>query len=147
MDAVNSSIGIIKLLSCIMWKETLKLNFFFFSVSYFKTQVKVYIGFVWIPLITENWKHYSKIIFKFVNNAMKPSFKVAFTKRILAGLMNSAWDPQKNARNSWKIIPALSKRSLGVYLDQWRRQNFSLEGAKLKDDIKSEINLKNINQQ
>ena len=35
----------------------------------------------------------------------------------------------------------------GDSLNQWRRQNFSLEGAKLKDDIKSEINLKNINQQ
>ena len=34
-----------------------------------------------------------------------------------------------------------------LYSNQWRRQNFSLEGAKLKDDIKSEINLKNINQQ
>ena len=32
-------------------------------------------------------------------------------------------------------------------LSQWRRQNFNLDGAKLKDDIKSEINLKNINQQ
>ena len=28
---------------------------------------------------------------------------------------------------------------------QWRSQNFSLEGAKLKEYIKSEINLKNIN--
>ena len=32
-------------------------------------------------------------------------------------------------------------------LVQWRRQNFNLEGAKLKDDIKSEINLKNITPQ
>ena len=30
---------------------------------------------------------------------------------------------------------------------QWQRQNFSLEGAKSKDNIKSEINLKNITQQ
>ena len=34
-----------------------------------------------------------------------------------------------------------------VMLEQWRRQNFSLEGTKLKDDIKNEINLKNITQQ
>ena len=30
-------------------------------------------------------------------------------------------------------------------LNQWQSQNFSLEGAKLKEYIKSEINLKNIN--
>ena len=36
---------------------------------------------------------------------------------------------------------------LSLSYKQWRRQNFSLEGAKLKDDIKSEINLKNITQQ
>ena len=30
------------------------------------------------------------------------------------------------------------------FYNQWRRQNFSLEGAKSKDNIKSEINLKNI---
>ena len=36
---------------------------------------------------------------------------------------------------------------LVTHLSQWRRQNFNLDGVKLKDDIKSEINLKNINQQ
>ena len=34
-----------------------------------------------------------------------------------------------------------------VGINQCRSQDFSLEGAKLKDNIKSEINLKNINQQ
>ena len=29
----------------------------------------------------------------------------------------------------------------------WQSQDFSLDEAKLKDNIKSEINLKNINQQ
>ena len=36
MDAINSSIGIIKLLSCIMWKETLSWNFFFFFGKLFQ---------------------------------------------------------------------------------------------------------------
>ena len=31
--------------------------------------------------------------------------------------------------------------------NQWRWQNFNLEGTKSKDNIKSEINLKNITQQ
>ena len=34
-----------------------------------------------------------------------------------------------------------------VGINQWRSWDFSLDGAKLKDNIKSEINLKNINQQ
>ena len=34
-----------------------------------------------------------------------------------------------------------------VGINQWQSQDFSLEGAKLKDNIKSEINLKYINQQ
>ena len=34
-----------------------------------------------------------------------------------------------------------------VDINQCWSQDFSLEGAKLKDNIKSEINLKNINQQ
>ena len=34
-----------------------------------------------------------------------------------------------------------------VVINQWQSQDFSLEGAKLKDNIKSEINLKYINQQ
>ena len=34
-----------------------------------------------------------------------------------------------------------------IHFSQWRSQDFSLEGAKLKKDIKCEINLKNINQQ
>ena len=34
-----------------------------------------------------------------------------------------------------------------VGINQWQNQDFSLDGAKLKDNIKSEINLKYINQQ
>ena len=34
-----------------------------------------------------------------------------------------------------------------ISINQWRSRDFSLDGAKLKNNIKSEINLKNINQQ
>ena len=37
----------------------------------------LYLEFVWIKLILlkiENWKHYSKIIFKYVNSAVEPIF-------------------------------------------------------------------------
>ena len=43
------------------------------------------LGSVWIPFITENWKHYSEIIFKCVNNAMRPRFKVRFAKICTCG--------------------------------------------------------------
>ena len=33
---------------------------------------------VWILFIVENWKCYSKIIFKYVNSIVRPSFKVRF---------------------------------------------------------------------
>ena len=38
------------------------------------------------------------------------------------------------------------ERSSRVWCTQWQSQDFSLKRAKLKDNIKSEINLKNINQ-
>ena len=41
-------------------------------------------GRVWIPLILlkiENWKYCSKIIFKCVNNAMRPIFNESFVKK------------------------------------------------------------------
>ena len=43
------------------------------------------------------WKHY-KIIFKCVNSAMGPSFKVKFTFSVLASSMNSTWDLAKKRR-------------------------------------------------
>ena len=50
-------------------------------------------------LKTENWKHFNKIIFKCVNSTVRSNFKVAFLKKkILASLVNSTWDPLKNAR-------------------------------------------------
>ena len=53
-------------------------------------------------LKTENRKHCSKIIFKYVNSIVRPSFKVVFLKKekkkkkVLAGSMNSARDLLKN---------------------------------------------------
>ena len=41
---------------------------------------------VWIPLIAENWKHYSKIIFKYVNSGVGPIFNVYFVEK--RGLLN-----------------------------------------------------------
>ena len=34
-----------------------------------------YVYFVWISLIVKNWKYCNKIIFKYVNNVIRPSFK------------------------------------------------------------------------
>ena len=39
---------------------------------------------------TENIKHFSKIIFKYVNSIVGPSFKVVFIEKRLAGPTNSA---------------------------------------------------------
>ena len=49
-----------------------KISWQFLSMS------NAYLGSVWIPLITENWKYCSKIIFKYVNNIVRPNFKVDF---------------------------------------------------------------------
>ena len=40
-----------------------------------------HLGSVWIPLITENWKHCSKIIFKLVNNTMWPIFNESLAEK------------------------------------------------------------------
>ena len=37
--------------------------------------MSILLGFDWIPLIAENWKHCSKIIFKCVNSTVGPGFK------------------------------------------------------------------------
>ena len=51
------------------------------------------------PFITENWKYCNRIIFKCMNSIMEPNFKVVFVKKkILAGLVNSTWDPHKMHR-------------------------------------------------
>ena len=63
----------------------------------------------------ENWKHCSKIIFKCMNSTVGLSFKVVFAEKVLTGPVNSARDPVKNVGHNWKIISALSKRSLNRF--------------------------------
>ena len=61
---------------------------FNWSVSLF------YYGSVWIQLIlmkTENWKHYSKIIFKCVNSSVGPIFNFFFLNKAIVDSVNSAW--------------------------------------------------------
>ena len=38
------------------------------------------LGSIWIPLIVENWKYYSKINFKCVNSTVKPNFNENFAE-------------------------------------------------------------------
>ena len=49
--------------------------------NYYFWEETVHLGSVWIPLIAENWKYYNKIIFKFVNSTVEPSFKVVFGEK------------------------------------------------------------------
>ena len=71
-------------------------------------------GFVWILLIVENWKHYSKIIFKFVTSIVRPNFKVVFVKKKKkksnCGSPAQCTGPTKKR---W-MLDALSKQSLHV---------------------------------
>ena len=60
-------------------------------------------GSVWIPLIAENWKHYSKIIFKCVNSAVEPSFKIVFAKKSICGSRKQYTRSTKNAER-WKLL-------------------------------------------
>ena len=65
-----------------------------------------------MPRITENWEYYSKIIFKYVNNAVRPSFE---KKDVEYGTCES---PKKCMRPQEKTLPlgkaqnALHKRRL-----------------------------------
>ena len=52
-----------------------------------------YVGSIPIQLILlkiENWKHFSKIIFKCVNSAVGPIFNIFFLNKVVVGLVNSA---------------------------------------------------------
>ena len=66
--------------------------------------------------IVENWKCYSKIIFKCVNNTVRLNFKVVFKKKILAGPANSVWNLQKNAWTLMLTLDTLSNGSLNPIL-------------------------------
>ena len=52
-----------------------------------------YVGSVRIQLIllkTENWKHCSKIIFKWVDSVVVPVFNIFFLNKVVLGLVNNA---------------------------------------------------------
>ena len=49
--------------------------------------------FVWIPFIIENWKHCSKIIFKWVNSTVGPNFKEKFVEICTCGSHEQCMGP------------------------------------------------------
>ena len=52
-----------------------------------------FLGSVWIPFIVENWKYCRKIIFKCVNSAVRPSFKVDFARFCTCGFSEHCTGP------------------------------------------------------
>ena len=75
----------------------------------------VHLGFVWILLIVENWKHCSKIIFKCVNSTVGPNFKVVLWKKYLRVLWIVNRTHQKNVGHWTWMLDALSKQSLSLH--------------------------------
>ena len=59
---------------------------------------------MWIPLIAENWKCRSKIIFKYVNSAWDPILKKNLLKFVLAGPITSAQDPHKKTQSRKSLV-------------------------------------------
>ena len=62
-----------------------------------------HLGSIWIQFIllkTENWKHCNKIIFKCVNNVMRPIFNFFFFQnKVVVGPMNCSRDLQTSFFN------------------------------------------------
>ena len=58
--------------------------FYFFTFIFLLFSFFILIGLdlrsIWILLITENWKYYSKIIFKYISSAIRLNFKIKFAK-------------------------------------------------------------------
>ena len=72
---------------------------------------------------TENWKHYSKIIFKCVNSTVRPIFnEVLLKKNRFVSLMNSAWDPLKKHKTLFykkKETQTLAVSSISKYPNRY----------------------------
>ena len=67
-------------------------------------------GSIWKLLIAENWKHYSKIIFKCVNSVVGPSFKVDFAKIYTCRFREQyTGSTQKNIDTPWDTIQTQPK--------------------------------------
>ena len=73
---------------------------------------KINIWSVWILLIIENWKHYSKIIFKCVNSAVESNFKENFVEKSTYGSYKQCIEPIELDANATK---SLSKLMLNTY--------------------------------
>ena len=81
-------------------------------------------GFIWIPFIIENWKYCYKIIFKYVNSIVGPSFKVFLLNKVLTGPVNSAQDPLEKhnfAENTFLFL----HYSCGSHI--WKRETQTKE--------------------
>ena len=57
--------------------------------------------YVWISLIAENWKYCSKIIFKYVNSVVGPSFKEKFAKIRTCGFREQCMEPTEMKCKHW----------------------------------------------
>ena len=75
------------------------------STTYFL--LKPLLGYVWIPFITDNWKYYSKIIFKCVNSAVWPSFNENFAEKSICKSREQCTGP-----TDFDVNRALSKLTL-----------------------------------
>ena len=94
--------------------------FFFFFFWYLQAQALIklqpqtlrshhylFLGFVWISLITENWKYCNKIIFKCMNSStIGSSFKIVFVEKNTCDPLNSARNPhiKTQMRNSFHSV-------------------------------------------
>ena len=75
--------------------------------SAFQHYPNIHLRSVWIPHITKNWKHCSKIIFKCVNSTVRPSFKVVFVKKSTYGSREQYMTHQKTL-GARRAIPTIT---------------------------------------
>ena len=94
-------------------------------ILYWLLQLRLYLDTIYFA---ENWKHYNKIIFKYVNSAMRPIFNKNFVKKKVygyreqcTGLTGKHWNvlfnEKKNAKTQMQCVSVVPKRVLSVCLD------------------------------
>ena len=75
----------------------------------------------------ENWKYYNKIIFKCVNSAVGPSFKVILPNSVLVGPMNNTQNPlfkmQTQVSLDFSYIQTHTMSVFGVLAFLWPYKN------------------------
>ena len=79
------------------------------SLSLSLSKNSLYVGSIWIPLIAENWKHYSKIIFKCVNSVVGPIFNESFVEK------RGLWVPWTVHRIHYHTLDAAEKKKFQLY--------------------------------